>query len=484
MFSVMSHWTSNQSRPVEPVQGPGLICSASLHDVETTDILKHAMEDTLPPPCICDCAIPFPQTQSCSAQSVASLVLPWSDSASFPADALSVVFGILADISPKTLVLAVPLVCRWWGTVCKTHVSCVIDLRWATIGVPVPQPRSRSVQSISLPHGQRHILATVYSLSDGDDTNNATNGSSNTVTSTSAGATDSTLPSPQRTSANLFVTVLAAMLGRFRHAQHPRVRLADTVADSDLAEIVFACPDLTAIDLRGCCNVTDEGLAHIANCHPHTIDIGLGGVERIDTYRTGLVAPKGIAQSRCFFSQLTTLNLAYCENVSVAGICRMADSCHHLRSLTLEGCDHVTDSSLADIAASYPRLNSLDVSWCSHITDAGIIKVALGCRQLAELQLGFCWSVTDYSVVIVATNCRELRMLNLEYCYQITDEALSSAATWSKQLQTIRLRSCSEVTDSGLAQLLLGCPRLRADRIISGAKGPHFQTAITISTLR
>jgi hypothetical protein len=412
--------------------------------------------------------------------------LPWSDYAIFPADALSVVFGILADISPKTLVLAVPLVCRWWGTVCKTHVSCDIDLRWATMGVPVPQPRSRSVQSISLPRDQRHILATVYSLSNGNDTANATEGSSNPVTFTSAGtlATVSTLPSPQRTRTNLFVTVLAAMLGRFRHAQHPRVRLADTVADSDLAAIVFNCPDLAAIDLRGCCNVTDEGLAHIANCHPHIIDIGQGGVERIDTYRTGPVAPKDIAQSRCFFSQLTSLNLAYCENVSVAGICRMADSCHQLESLTLEGCDHVTDRSLADIAASYPRLNSLDVSWCRHITDAGIIKVALGCRQLAELQLGICWSVTDYSVVMVATNCRELRMLNLEYCYQITDKALSSAATWSTQLQTIRLRSCSEVTDSGLAQLLLGCPRLSADGILSDAKGPHFQTAITISSLR
>jgi hypothetical protein len=48
-------------------------------------------------------------------------------------------------------------------------------------------------------------------------------------------------------------------------------------------------------------------------------------------------------------------------------------------------CNNVTDAGLEKIAAGCPSLASLDLTDCSNVTDAGLAKIAAGCPSLASL---------------------------------------------------------------------------------------------------
>ena len=85
-----------------------------------------------------------------------------------------------------------------------------------------------------------------------------------------------------------------------------------------------------------------------------------------------------------------------------------------LQSLKLWGCYNITHASLANVVRRCPNLQSLDLGDCYHINDASVLVVARGCSNLQSLDLRWCQNITDASLGEVARRCSNLQSLNLK----------------------------------------------------------------------
>ena len=72
------------------------------------------------------------------------------------------------------------------------------------------------------------------------------------------------------------------------------------------------------------------------------------------------------------FSQLVSLNLSFCGNITNAGVVHLAHKCPQLTSLDLQGCRNITDAGVIQLADKCSQLTSLNLHGCSNITNASV----------------------------------------------------------------------------------------------------------------
>ena len=84
------------------------------------------------------------------------------------------------------------------------------------------------------------------------------------------------------------------------------------------------------------------------------------------------------------------------------------------------------DATVAALAKHCPGLTSLDVAYCGQLTDAALVAVAGNCPGLTSLNVTWCERLTDAALVAVAGNCPGLASLDVAYCRQLTDAALEA----------------------------------------------------------
>ena len=183
---------------------------------------------------------------------------------------------------------------------------------------------------------------------------------------------------------------------------------------------VAVLTQLTNLNLGYCDMITDTGLEHVAQLMQLT-SLDLSGRKKITD--TGL---EHVAQ----LMQLTRLNLGSgyeCE-ITDTGLEHLAQLTQ-LTSLDLSGCDQITDAGLEHVA-QLTQLTSLDVSsvyGCpSKITDTGLQHVA-ALTQLANLNLGHCGMITDTGLGNFA-QLTQLTSLNLQWFGMITATGLEHFA--------------------------------------------------------
>ena len=116
---------------------------------------------------------------------------------------------------------------------------------------------------------------------------------------------------------------------------------------------------LTALNLRGCRDLNDECVRHLAPL------------------------------------RLTALDLSFCTLLTDAAVAELASSLSRPLSSTLTSLSLVSLPRLTDVALqslSLMRLRCLDLSWCEAVTDEGVLALGRGaCGQsLTELRLSFC----------------------------------------------------------------------------------------------
>ena len=146
------------------------------------------------------------------------------------------------------------------------------------------------------------------------------------------------------------------------------------------------------------------------------------------------------------FSELQTLNLSCCRNITDASLTRVARGWSNLHSLNLAGCSRITDASLTRVARGCPNLQSLNLDSCRNITDASLGEVAFGCLNLQSLVLRYCSRITDASLTRVARGCSNLQSLNLYECNNITGASLAAVGVLCSYLQSLDLRQCFSIT--------------------------------------
>jgi len=105
------------------------------------------------------------------------------------------------------------------------------------------------------------------------------------------------------------------------------------------------------------------------------------------------------------FSELRTLNLWCCFNITDASVLEVARRCSNLQTLNLCRCSNITDASVLEVARRCSNLQTLNLWGCSNITDASVLEVARGCSNLQTLNLSGCRNITDTSVLEVARRC-------------------------------------------------------------------------------
>ena len=166
-------------------------------------------------------------------------------------------------------------------------------------------------------------------------------------------------------------------------------------------------------------------------------------------------------------TNLESLNLSGCYNVTDTGLAHAFSlDLPHLKILDLSLCKQVTDSSLGRIAQHLKNLEILELGGCSNITNTGLLLIAWGLKKLKKLNLRSCWHISDQGIGHLAGLSKEtaegnlqLEYLGLQDCQRLSDESLKHIAQGLTSLKTINLSFCISVTDSGL-KFLSKMPKL------------------------
>jgi hypothetical protein len=421
----------------------------------------------------------------------------------------------------RTLLLAVPAVCRRWRRICK-HVMPSVSLsfqRWGTPatdrGVLAVAHRFKLVHSLSLRHNfcitssGRAFLAEFYPNSNRIDRFFSHNMDSTTSITrsgyfskwvtwcTASLVVKSGLESVLH---NLFSGSLmhrlvsaelepddssgfwAALLETCPKLVHLDVSGCDWVTDSVIAVVVESFPNLAHLDISDCRAVTDSGLAFVAaHCRNLTRlimrqcqGVTSAGISLVlcqchtlvyvDVY-TCYVATSfhdHVATPMAVTQQpfLKHIRLVGCSWVSNTFATSFLSACHCLEYLNLQCCTNVTDVSLTVIGANCPRLLHIDLTKCWKVSDDGIGKLAVGCPNLTFVGLCKCEKVSDVGLMSLAQNCHALLRVYVNRCVMITDVGIRSLVSGCPQLVHVKISGCELVTQAALHALGNGCHHL------------------------
>ncbi|XP_020283998.1 F-box/LRR-repeat protein 14 [Pseudomyrmex gracilis] len=204
-----------------------------------------------------------------------------------------------------------------------------------------------------------------------------------------------------------------------------------------LSDVLKGVPNLEALNLSGCYNITDNGLMNAFNQE---------------------------------YPSLTELNLSLCKQVTDASLGRIAQFLKNLEHLELGGCCNITNTGLLLIAWGLKKLKRLDLRSCWHVSDLGIAHLAglnpnaadcsvTGNLALEHLSLQDCQRLSDEALKHVSLGFTTLKSINLSFCVCITDSGVKYLARMSS-LRELNLRSCDNISDISMAYLAEGGSRI------------------------
>ena len=134
---------------------------------------------------------------------------------------------------------------------------------------------------------------------------------------------------------------------------------------------------------------------------------------------------------------LEAVNLRTCDNVSDLGIGFLAEN-DKLQTLDISFCGNISDASLRHLASNVASnsLRTLSVTTCA-ISDDGVIRLAKNLVKLQELHMGQCVKLSDSSLEAVASNMKNLHLIDLYGCPKISEISIEKLR---KQLPKLKLK--------------------------------------------
>ncbi|XP_002735244.3 F-box/LRR-repeat protein 14-like [Saccoglossus kowalevskii] len=245
-----------------------------------------------------------------------------------------------------------------------------------------------------------------------------------------------------------------------------------------LSSVVQGMHNLQSLNLSGCYNLTDVGLAHafvrempsltvlnLSLCKQIT-DSSLGRIaqylrnlEHLDLGGCCNITNTGLLLIAWGLTKLRYLNLRSCRHVSDSGIAHLAGLTKNdaggtlfLQHLVLQDCQKLTDLALLNAARGLVKLESLNLSFCGGITDSGMVHLSR-MPSLKELNLRSCDNISDIGIAHLAEGGAYLRTLDVSFCDKVGDASLTHIAQGMYSLMSISLSSCP-ITDDGMARLV------------------------------
>ncbi|XP_046749445.1 F-box/LRR-repeat protein 14 [Diprion similis] len=244
--------------------------------------------------------------------------------------------------------------------------------------------------------------------------------------------------------------------------------LCKQVTDTSLGRIAQYLKNLEVLELGGCCNVTNTGLLLIA--------WGLKKLKKLDLRSCWHVMDQGIAHLAGLNRDTADGNLALehlglqdCQRLSDEALRHVSVGLTTLKSINLSFCVSVTDLGLKHLA-KMPSLRELNLRSCDNVTDIGMAYLAEGSSRISSLDVSFCDKIGDQALVHISQGLFNLRSLSLSAC-QVSDEGICKIAKTLHELETLNVGQCSRLTDKGLTTIaesmkhlkcidLYGCTRI------------------------
>ena len=214
------------------------------------------------------------------------------------------------------------------------------------------------------------------------------------------------------------------------------------------------CPLLREISLQRCSAFGLVGLRELCNRCSQTLKI-------IDISHCPQITNDALTiLGAC--NDIEELHLKGCFNITDDGVRSMVYSNQYLRHIDVSDCRHFGESgdiALKEIGKSCVRLKSVDATKGHSVRDEGLIAIAKGCKYIEVLKLPKCTKVTGDSIRWFK-NCKELRVLWLPGCVNLMKDDIKIIAFNCKLLESANF-SGSRVDADGIASLTEHCLRLQ-----------------------
>ncbi|CAH1787023.1 unnamed protein product [Owenia fusiformis] len=235
------------------------------------------------------------------------------------------------------------------------------------------------------------------------------------------------------------------------------------IDNNQLAVICDNATRLESISLKGCQNITDEGVEMLALTHGTSL-------ESLDLCGCIQVTNEGIYKLSVNCKGLLSLSLGECYKLSDVCIGQLSMSLCGLEVLDLRGCKQIKDDCIRRVVRNCPRLKSLTLGSCPYITDGALVEIATYMTGLRHLDVRGSKKVTDVGIRNIAHNCRFLTELDLSST-AITQKSVFALASYAIQrLEVLKLNFCRDITEGALAKLAKNCKRLHMLELFGGRR--------------
>ncbi|XP_032238115.2 F-box/LRR-repeat protein 2 [Nematostella vectensis] len=218
------------------------------------------------------------------------------------------------------------------------------------------------------------------------------------------------------------------------------------VGDSGMHVITELLTNLKMLKISWCANITDVGLlgsGQLSNCDDKIIKENLaeGNGRPSENKKCNMwedvkeVWQRGIGH----LHKLEFLDVSHCTCITDKGLCAIY-GLSDLLTLNINMCIEVTDATLVNVSRHLRSLRELSFNGCSLVTDTGVIAIAQGLSQLQTLDASKCDGVSDLSVFHLAKHSSRLTHLDLSMCSHVTSNGVDELEAYLPGLVSLQLR--------------------------------------------
>ncbi len=159
----------------------------------------------------------------------------------------------------------------------------------------------------------------------------------------------------------------------------------------------------------------------------------------------------------CNSSQLHTIRLWECSQITDESIQHIVQNCGDLQKLSLYDLRGITLGFAGMNWCTIPNLKHLDLRNCKGITDTTLLSIGLGCLKLTWLDVAFCVEITDVGAYGVVMGCRGLTTFRADCCVNLTDELLMALIDRGTVMSRLDLYGCDLITSEAMSAAEFRC---------------------------
>ncbi|XP_010520478.1 PREDICTED: EIN3-binding F-box protein 2-like [Tarenaya hassleriana] len=230
---------------------------------------------------------------------------------------------------------------------------------------------------------------------------------------------------------------------------------AFSLTDKALALISRSAPLLQRVNLSDCSLLTENAIQILADSFGSTLKgLNIEGCQGIN--------PSKVLGNLKRFKSLNSLSIAGLEGIDDDFVLGFLEACgSNLTTLVLSSCRELTDESTKGIGRYCPNLSALDVSFLDKLTDLSLQYIANGCSSLSTLKCCRNHFSDEGVAAFLEVSGSSLNVLSLNNVRKVFVNTVISLAKVSKKLQSLDLSWCRNLTDEDLRLVLCSCTSLR-----------------------